>query len=121
MLLKKLNNKNSGINDIAVSVIKRNSELFSVPLTFLFNLSVASGTFPTKLKSAVISPIYKSGPNDDPKHYRPISQLTIFSKIFESAMKTHLMQYLENKNILNNAQYGFRPKRSTFDALNVFF
>ncbi len=47
-------------------------------INFFFNLSVATGTFPTKLKNAVITPIYKSGPNDDPKNYRPISQMTVF-------------------------------------------
>ena len=35
-------------------------------------------------------------------------------------MKSHLMHYLENKNILNAAQFGFRPNRNTFQALNVF-
>lgn len=119
-IIKKLKNKNSHINEIAVSVIKRNFKLFSPPLTFLFNLSAESGAFPNKLKTAVVTPIYKSGPKDDIKNYRPISQLSVFSKIFESAMKIYLVHYLESKRILNNSQYGFRPKCSTFHALNVF-
>lgn len=36
-------------------------------------------------------------------------------------MKTHLVQYLVNKKILNSSQYGFRPKCSTSHALDVFF
>lgn len=119
-VIQTIKNKKSGINDIAVTVVKRNTELLSAPLAFLVNLSITSGTFPAKLKNAVITPIYKSGPNDNIKNYRPISQLSIFSKIFESAMKTYLMQYLEHKNILNKAQFGFRPKCSTFHALNAF-
>ncbi len=35
-------------------------------------------------------------------------------------MKTHLIQYLENRNISNNAQFSFRPRCRTFHALNVF-
>ena len=54
---------NSSINDIAVPVIKRNSDLFSLPLTILFKQSVASETFPTKLKNAKVTPIHKIGPN----------------------------------------------------------
>ena len=119
-VIKSLNNKKSGINDISLSVIKRNSYLFAIPLTILFNQSVSTGTFPSLLKTAKITPIHKSGPDDDPKNYRPISQLTIFSKIFETLMKTYLIDYLENKNILNPSQYGFRRNRSTFQALNVF-
>ena len=119
-VINTLKNKSSGINDIAASVVKSNSDLFSVPLTFLFNQSIRNGTFPARLKSAIITPIHKSGPNNDPKNYRPISQLPIFSKVFESLMKITLMQYLENKNILNHTQYGFRRKCNTFQALNTF-
>lgn len=119
-VIKSLKNKNSGLQDIAISVIKRNSELFSIPLTILFNKSVETGTFPALLKIAKITPIHKSGPDNVPKNFRPISQLSVFSKIFETLMKTHLMQYLENRNILNDAQFGFRRNRNTFQALNIF-
>lgn len=103
-VIKSLKNKYSSINDISTTVIKRNSELFSLPLTILFNQSVATGIFPTVLKIANITPIHKSGPNDDLKNYRPISQLTVFSKIFESLMKLN----------------GFTRNCNTFIALNTF-
>lgn len=119
-VIKSLKNKTSDINDISATIIKSNSNLLSIPLTILFNQSVTNGIFPDKLKTAKITPIYKSGPHDDPKNYRPISQLTIFSKIFETLMKKHLINYLEHKNILNPSQYGFRQNCSTFKALNKF-
>ena len=119
-VIKSLKNKNSGINDISASIIKSNSNLLSVPLTILFNQSVANGTFPDLLKTAKITPIHKSGPHDDPQNYRPISQLTVFSKIFETLMKKYLIHYLEHKNILNPSQFGFRRNFSTFKALNKF-
>ena len=120
LVIKSLNNKNSGINDIAAHVIKRNADLFSVPLTKLFNQSIASGTFPSALKTAKVTPIHKAGPTNDPRNYRPISQLTIFSKIFELLMKVHLTSYLESKHILNSSQYGFRQNCNTYTALNKF-
>ena len=67
---------------ISASVIKRNSDLFSFPLTLLFNQSIATGTFPAVLKTAKVTPIHKNGPTNDPQNYRPISQLKAFSKIF---------------------------------------
>lgn len=112
--MKSLSNKISGVQDIAVSVIKRDSDLLSLPLTVLFNQSVENGTFPAMFKIARITPIHKTGPDNDPKNYRPISQLSIFSKIFETPMKTHLMHYLEKRNILNTSQFGFRRNRNTF-------
>ena len=99
-VIQKLKNKNLGVTDIAVPVIKRNCILLSHPLSILFNQSVSTGTFPSALKFAKVTPIYKSGPNNDPKNYRPISQLKVFAKIFEKLMKSHLMHYLENQNIL---------------------
>lgn len=51
----------------AVLVIKRNSNLFSVPLPILFNQSIATGTFLEILKTAKITPIHKSEPTSDPK------------------------------------------------------
>lgn len=119
-IIKSLKNKNSDIYDISTSVIKRNSDLFSIPLIILFNQSVANGTFPAMLKTAIVTPIHKSGPKDVPQNYRPISQLNVFSKIFEILMKSHLIQYLESKNIFNPSQFGFRRKRNTFLALNIF-
>lgn len=77
-VMKYLRKKNSVINDIYPSVIKRNSHLFSTPLAILFNQSVTTATFSSLLKTAMITPIYKSGLDDDPRNYRPISQLTSF-------------------------------------------
>ena len=119
-VMKALKNKNSGVNEISVSVLKQNMDEIVQPITILFNQSVATGTFPSKLKNAKVTPIHKSGPNNIPKNYRPISKLSVFSKIFELLMKQHLMHYLENKNILNPLQFGFRRNHSTFQALNLF-
>ena len=52
-------------------------------LTFFFNLCLKSAVFPTNLKSAIITPIYKSGKRDRFDNYRPISISPILSKILE--------------------------------------
>ena len=119
-IVKALKNKKSGVNEIAVSVLKLNLDKIALPITILFNQSVATGTFPAKLKKAKVTPIHKSGSNNIPKNYRPISKLDVFSKIFELLMKKHLIQYLETKNILNPSQFGFRSNHNTFQALNLF-
>jgi len=70
-------NKKSNINDLSVSVLKRNADQFSIPLSLLFNHSISTGKFPTPLKVANITPIYKSGPKDNPSNYRPISSVML--------------------------------------------
>lgn len=102
-------------------MLLKETHLFSILLAILFNQSVTTGTFPSLLKTAKITPIHKSGPDDDPKNYRPVSELTTFSKIFETLMKVYLTDYLETKNILNpHSHYGFSQKCDTFKALNGF-
>ena len=58
-----------------------------------------------------------SGSRHDKNNYRPISVLSIFSKIFEKFMFKRLYNYLERKNILYNLQFGFRANYSTSQAL----
>jgi hypothetical protein len=46
-------------------------------------LSCKEGILPKILKSALVIPVYRSGSYSDPSNYRPISILTIFSKLLE--------------------------------------
>ena len=55
-------------------------------LTFFFNLCLKSAVFPTNLKIAIITPIYKSGKRDRFDNYRPISISPILSKILENKL-----------------------------------
>lgn len=74
------------------------SGLLSLPLTLLHQ-SVETGTFPALLKFAGITPVHKSGPDNDPKSYRPISYPSVFSEVFETLMKT--TKELLKKTLLN--------------------
>ena len=66
---------------------------------------------------AKVTPVFKKGSRQDKDNYRPISVLSIFSKIFEKAMFKHLYSYLESRNILYPLQFGSRQKCSTNHAL----
>ena len=50
-------------------------------------------------------------------NYRPISLLSLFSKILERLMYNRLWEFLNKHNILNKYQFGFRNMHSTFMAL----
>ena len=88
------------------------------PITYLFNKSILQGKFPSCLKNATVTPVYKSGAKSDMGNYRPISGLSFLSKIFESIVKNHLLSYLKRNQVISPAQYGFTEGLSTFDALN---
>lgn len=62
-------------------------------------------------------PIYKNGSSDIVDNLRPIAIVHLLGKIFEVILKDRLISYLENRNILTEAQFGFHKGRSAIDAL----
>ena len=86
--------------------------------TSIINRSFKSGCFPSHLQIAKVIPIYKKGDANLPENYRPISLLTIFSKIFEKIVFKRVMTFLENHSLISNCQYGFRPNYSTELAIH---
>lgn len=107
----------SGIDNIHVTTIKVSRNYIVEPLAHIFNLCLTSGVFPSVLKTAVVIPIYKSGEKNTPQNYRPISILTHFSKLLEKCIKARLLKFLESHSLLSPNQFGFRPKKSTSDAI----
>ena len=49
----------------------------------------------------------------DVSNYRPISLLTLFSKIIEKIIYKRLYCHLNNNNVFVNEQFGFRENLST--------
>ena len=52
-------NKNSAYDDIFADVVKKVSDEIFVILKHFFNISLAKGVFPDKLKIARVTPIFK--------------------------------------------------------------
>ena len=119
-VINSLKSKKCNVHEIPVSVLKSSKNQFAIPLTLLFNNSINNGKFPQLFKHATVVPIHKKGAKDELSNYRPISLLNVFSKIFEKLMKKFLINFLENHNILNPSQFGFRQGLNTFDALRTF-
>ena len=111
--------KNSSTSDYNVLVIKQISlttPLVSI-LTQSINASFTDGIFPQLLKTAKVIPIYKSGSKADTSNYRPISLLSIFSKIYEKTMSSRLVSFFNRNKTLYPRQYGFRSLHSCEHAL----
>ena len=86
-------------------------------LAHIINQSVKLGIFPDKWKEAKVLPLHKSGDDDNPSNYRPISILPVLSKIIERHVHNHLYKYLDEYNLIYEFQSGFRPKHSCETAL----
>ena len=90
------------------------------PLTYIFNLSISSGIVPQKMKLAKVVPIFKKGDALVVSNYRPISLLTSISKILEKIIYSRTVNFLQEKNVLSDSQFGFRQKHSTSHAILTF-
>jgi len=83
-------------------------------------LSIATNEFPNIWKCAKATALFKAGNRTSPSNYRPISILPTLSKVLERAVHHQFYQYLNQHNLLNEKQFGFRPKHSTVNAVSSF-
>ena len=115
--IDKLKNKHSkDIYGLSVSVLKQIKNNLIIPLTRLFNFCISEGIYPVypdAFKVSRVIPVFKKGDPRDVNNYRPISLIPAVSKIFELLLKNQLINYMEQHNLLNDFQYGFRRGRST--------
>ena len=113
------NNKASGIDSILNEYLKALSHIISPLLVNLFNLIFDSGIFPETWTLGMINPIYKNkGDIQDPSNYRPITLLSCLGKVFTAVINTRIQNYVDEKQLLDNCQSGFRKHHSTTD--NIF-
>ena len=116
-ILKIGNDTSCGFDDIRSSVVKSVISFISHPLAYIFNIYLLTGSVPSNLKIAKVTPVFKNGDPKDIHNYRPISVLPCFSKIIERLVYNRLSKFLSNFNILFDHQCGFRSKHSTDMAL----
>ena len=86
-------------------------------MTHLVNSSINKGIFPDELKIPKVIPIFKSGNKESIENYRPISILSVFTKVFEKIMYKHLINFVDKNEIIYKYQFGFRRQHSTNHAV----
>lgn len=109
----------SGWDEIPGILIKKVVNYISKPMSYIINISLQSGVFPSKLKIGKVIPIFKSGDSSKFSNYRPVSVLPILSKVYEKVVYNRLLQYFDENNVLNPCQFGFRQKHSTAQAITL--
>ena len=97
--------------------LKKTKYVIAKFLASIMNKSMETGEIPDMFKKAIVMPIFKGGDDLDPKNYRPVSLTSHIVKIMERIIKTEIMVYLDNNNLINDIQHGFRSGRSTVSVL----
>ena len=75
--------------------------------------SITDEKFPSDYKIARMKTIFKRGEKTDTGNYRPISILSQVSKFLEGQVCKIIDAHLEDNEILNENQWGFRKSKST--------
>ena len=86
-------------------------------LTYVSNLCTEKNVFPSELQKAKVVPLPESTDKTNPTNYRPISLLSVLSKLLEKHVHIYLNNYLEKRQLLHAFQSGFRRKYSCNTAL----
>ena len=117
LLLSLDTTKANGPDGISAIMLKATAPSIVKGVTILFNMSIKLGKVPTEWKTSAIVPIPKGGDTNQPSNYRPISLLSILSKLLERHMYKHVLKHIEATMPLALQQWGFRSGRSTVSAL----
>ena len=117
-VLKYLNSlciyKATGLDGIHSRFVRDGALIIAFLQTHVINLSLIQGVVPDDLKSARVVPLFKKNDNTEVGNYRPVSILTLISKVFE---RDQVESYLDQKKIFYKFQTGFRSRYSTDTCL----
>ena len=100
-------------------LLKAHVDILSPFLSHLLSWSLQRGVVPANMKSAFVTPIVKKAGMDplDVKSYRPISNLSVLSKLLERFVSKQLVKYLTDNHLLPDRQSAYRRFHSTETAV----
>ena len=107
-----------GYDEIPAKLLKDSKHTTAKTLTQLIDISYKKSTFPNCMKKGIVKAVHKKDDPEDPANYRPLTILSVLSKVFErSAADQQMLYYLENQ-ILSIAQHAYMKGHSTETCLN---
>jgi len=88
-------------------------------LNLLFTRSFADGAVPQSYKAAYVTPLLKKANMDhtDVRSYRPVSNLSVVSKLLERIVARRLLSYLTSAGLMPSLQSAYRVNHSTETAV----
>ena len=112
--------KASSPDCIPVVVLKNCEPELSYRLAELFNKCLKESCFPGYWKVPSAVPVFKNfGERSTAKNYRPVTLLSVVSKVFEKFVNNRIINRLEKCGLLSDIQYGLRSSQSAADLSTV--
>lgn len=107
----------AGPDGFPTILLKNCKSILCKPLFTLWRKSLDLGIAPHQLKQSHVVPIHKGGSNAVPANYRPVALTSHIIKIFEKIVRKQIVAFMENNNMFNPTQHGFRSGRSCLSQL----
>ena len=111
----------AGPDKFPALLLKMCKQSLAKPLFLIWRRSLDTGEIPFVLKTANVVPIYKSGSRGDPANYRPVALTSHIIKVFERVLRKNIVAFMEENNLFNPGQHGFRQGRSCLSQLIAHF
>jgi hypothetical protein len=111
--------KTCSLDPIPTDILLESIDIVLPIIWAMCNASLSEGHLPASQKEAIVTPVVKK-PNldpDEPKNYRPISNLSYVSKVIERIVSEQVRTYLTETELMPPLQSAYRPGHSTETAL----
>ena len=106
--------KATGPDGISPKLLKLAGQSVTAPLTVIFNQSLRETSVPSTWKCARIKTTHKKGDITERENYRPLSILSVPSKIMEKCVVDKLVEHTSvNNNLVNSSQWTYKKELST--------
>lgn len=107
----------AGFDNISNKLLKSIIPCITKQLKHAINKCFDSSNFPPILKTSKLTPLFKKGNPLDPANFRPISQVSSFSKLIEKISVHQSTRFHNSENVIPPNQFGFKAGHSTYHAL----
>lgn len=111
-------NRAPGEDGISYEFYKNSPLSFVKEIQSVFNKIFLQEIIPSSFCKSILIPLYKKGDPNLATNYRGLSLIDTLCKIFTNIIYNRITEWIDNNNILNEYQAGFRKNYSTID--NIF-
>ena len=117
MICKLKVKKATGPDGVPARLLKSAGKSIAPSLTGVFRHSAETCKPPDQWKIARVSAAFKKGREEDRTCYRPLSMLSIPSKLMESCVASTITNHVVTQNLLDSRQWAYRKGKSTEQLL----
>ena len=111
----------AGPDGFPAILLKTCKDILAIPLTLFWRKCLNDGYIPPSLKRSLITPHHKGDSRAIPANYRPIALTSHIIKLFEKILRKHIVKHINDNNLFNKNQHGFRAGRSCLSQLLEHF